>query len=402
MYLFIIFIINIKRNKLKILIFNTLYYPNAIGGAEKSVQALSEGLVKIGHQVVVVSTTPKKNSVDVVNGVKVYYVNTKNIYWGFDNQGYSSFMKLIWHSIDTVNFRVKRVLKNILISEQPEIVHTNNLSGFSTIVWKIVSDLNIQLVHTLRDYYILCPNVTMFKDGTNCSNQCYSCKVFSLPKKNYSKSVNCVVGISNYIQEKHMDMGCFTGAKHFEIIGNDVGSISPKHKIIDQSNIVFGYIGQLNESKGIENALSVFERIESDDHSNWTFLVAGSGNENYVNYLKKTFNSKNIEFLGKTNSDEFYNKIDVLIVPSLWQEPFGRVVVEGLKHEKYVLGSNRGGISELLDKEGCYDPDSDDLFNKIRIILLSGVIPKQNNSFDENVTLRYNQLYTRLNSSNGR
>jgi len=42
----------------KIAIINTLYYPNVVGGAERSVQFLAEGLVKKGHEVVVICTAP--------------------------------------------------------------------------------------------------------------------------------------------------------------------------------------------------------------------------------------------------------------------------------------------------------------------------------------------------------
>jgi hypothetical protein len=45
---------------LKILIFNTLYYPNIVGGAEKSVQLLAEGLIKKGHEVVIICTEKTK------------------------------------------------------------------------------------------------------------------------------------------------------------------------------------------------------------------------------------------------------------------------------------------------------------------------------------------------------
>ena len=65
---------------MKVVIFNTLYYPNAVGGAEKSVQTLAEGLVKKDIEVTVVSTTDKSTYKNWHNGVKVIYLCYKNIY----------------------------------------------------------------------------------------------------------------------------------------------------------------------------------------------------------------------------------------------------------------------------------------------------------------------------------
>lgn len=46
---------------MKIIIFNTLYYPSKLGGAEVSVQMLAEGLASNGHEVIVVSLGEKEH-----------------------------------------------------------------------------------------------------------------------------------------------------------------------------------------------------------------------------------------------------------------------------------------------------------------------------------------------------
>ena len=39
---------------------------------------------------------------------------------------------------------------------------------------------------------------------------------------------------------------------------------------------------------------------------------------------------------------------DVVVVPSLWEEPFGRVVIEAMVTGRPVLASRSGGIPEIL------------------------------------------------------
>ena len=382
---------------MKILFFNTLYYPNSVGGAEKSVQSLAESLRDEGISVTIVSTTYKKNNYfEFINGIKVYYLNTKNIYWGFDQKNHNKFSKFIWHVLDIFNFKIKRNLIEIIQMEKPDIIHTNNLSGFSVSVWQIATRNGIKLVHTLRDYYLMCPKVTMFKKGKNCDKQCLKCNVFSKIKLKYSKDINAVVGISQFILEKHFKMDYFSNSKFLKVIGNDVGIINPQFKIKLYDKVVFGFIGQITESKGVFHLLSVFKELGTYGYKNCELLIAGNLESDYARKLQMDFKLANVNFLGKVDSNEFYNKIDVLIVPSLWNEPFGRVVVEGIKHQKYVLGSKRGGIKELLFEDDLFEPNSDELINKIKEILINKIIPKQKNNYEVDVTSQYIELYNNV------
>ncbi|UAA16046.1 glycosyltransferase [Klebsiella quasipneumoniae] len=71
---------------MKILIINTLYYPQKVGGAEISVQLLAESLVNMGHQVRVISLIDDETlRNDVVNGVSCGYYPMPNIYWPYKN-----------------------------------------------------------------------------------------------------------------------------------------------------------------------------------------------------------------------------------------------------------------------------------------------------------------------------
>jgi glycosyltransferase involved in cell wall biosynthesis len=72
------------------------------------------------------------------------------------------------------------------------------------------------------------------------------------------------------------------------------------------------------------------------------------------------------------DSSKFFEMIDVLIVPSLWNEPFGRVVLESILHKKPVIASNMGGIPELLtnNKQFLFTPTVNELTILIEKIIL--------------------------------
>ncbi|MFT6989700.1 MAG: glycosyltransferase involved in cell wall biosynthesis, partial [Paraglaciecola sp.] len=177
---------------MKILIFNTLYSPNFQGGAEKSVQILAETLSKAGIQVEV-CTTSNRNEMKTLNGVKITYVKVKNLYWLYGKSKKNPILKALWHLIDSLNVFSSYQIARIVKKSNPDVIHTNNLAGFSVNVWKIARNMKIPIVHTLRDYYLSCPRSTRYKNNTICKKSCFDCSLYSIPKKKLSNDVGTVV-----------------------------------------------------------------------------------------------------------------------------------------------------------------------------------------------------------------
>ena len=138
----------------KILIFNSLYAPDGKGGAERSTQILAKSLVKSGFEVLVVCTA-KKDIEENIDSVQVKRIAGLNITHLDDLYKLSIFQKFLWHFIDA--FNLKSILKiNPIIKEfNPDIIHTNNLTGFSCTIWLLAKINKIKIIHTLRDYYLV-------------------------------------------------------------------------------------------------------------------------------------------------------------------------------------------------------------------------------------------------------
>ena len=45
---------------------------------------------------------------------------------------------------------------------------------------------------------------------------------------------------------------------------------------------------------------------------------------------------------------EIYSKSDIIVFPSVWQEPFGRIAIEAMSFGIPVVGSNVGGIKNII------------------------------------------------------
>lgn len=382
---------------MKVLIISSLYYPNGMGGAEKNTQVVAEGFAKRNIEVVVV-TTSDRDYVDYINGVKVYYVKTRNLYWGFTAKQQKNYRKPLWHLVDSCNYLMAKKVEAIIKQEKPDVAQTNTLSGFSVAVWAVLKKHGIPILHLLHDHYLLCLKTTMFSGDKNCQVQCPQCKALSIPKRKLSSLVNTVAGVSNYIIDRHLDYGFFTQTGRrirlfnlFDIPNTAKRAFPPKLR--------FGFVGLLSQGKGIEHLCSEFARLKATN----VFIFGKGESPEYEENLKLKFNSDNIKFMGyNSNLKEVYSSFDILIIPSLWNESAGRVVIEAYSYGLPVIASNRGGIPEFVEKGKTglvFDPDvpraltekvSWFLFNRDRMDEMSGnCLSKARELSKDNVIEKY-------------
>ncbi|MFL6602486.1 MAG: glycosyltransferase family 4 protein [Steroidobacteraceae bacterium] len=336
----------------KILFIANQYHPNFVGGAEISVQTLVEEISRQGLECVVVSlSSTAEDSVDSVNGIRVYRVATRNLYTPFSGPK-SPVAKALWHLKDISNARMARQVGRILDFEQPDWVSAHNLAGFSVAVWREVKFRGIGLSHMLHDYYLMCFKSTLFRRNRNCAQQCVSCKALSMWKRAASRQVDLAIGISGHVLQTHVDRGYFPRA-HAVAIHNarafERNDIAPlPHSTSGPLRI--GYMGRLEQSKGVEVLLAAVSTLAQSD---WTLRLAGRAvDPAYHADLVARYDRPQIEFCGHVAPAEFYQSIDVLVVPSNWHEPLGMVVVESLGFGIPVIGARSGGIPEILGEDG--------------------------------------------------
>lgn len=338
----------IVSTRLKIAFVSTLYAPNEKGGAERTVQVLAEALVARGHEAVVVSLAPDGVARQGEhNGVRVYYVPLANLYWKQSETGRSAIIRMVWHAIDAYNPVMGARVRAILRTERPDVVHTGNLQGFSVSVWRAAASLGIPLVQMLHDYYLACPRSTMFKAGENCARPCPGCRVFTLPRRAYSNLPAAVISLSRRLLERVEAGGLFERVAHKLVIhGADDHrpQVRPRTNKPPGSAIVAGYLGRMECTKGIETLLEAAQRLPD----RLTMLLGGKGHDDYVQALQQRCVSPNIHFLGFVQPAEFFSRIDVLVVPSVWEEPLGRVIYEGFAHGIPAVVANVGGMPEIV------------------------------------------------------
>lgn len=272
----------------------------------------------------------------------------------------------MWHAIDTFNpvafFRIRKMLARL----KPDMVQTHNLAGFSISAWLAAASLSIPITHVLHDYYLICVNSNMVHGDGKGRRGCRYCRLLRSPHRIASRLVSKVVGVSRFTLAKHLDSGLFRNAKS-SVIYNSLEPhlmTEPRTEIHAQADgrLRVGFLGQVSDVKGVGFMLEAISRISS---SLVSVQIAGRGRDEYIDRLKASYPKVDVVFHGRVVANDFLREqVDVLCVPSAWEEPFGKVVIEAFSHGIPVIGSRAGGIQELVrDNENGFlvspgDPDS--------------------------------------------
>lgn len=337
---------------MKILIANMYYAPNLMGGAEYSVKLLAEQLASLGHEVNVVTLDgeKKKSGKPEAQGkVTVYRFYDKSIYTrrilGDKSKKYQKVMNGL-HSLKNPKLDLK--LKKLLKKLKPDVIHTNNLVSMSYGIWEIANELNIPVVHTLRDYWLLDPR-TVFDENPGLAIQLF--RNYTRNKTNNSpilvtapsESTLKIFANFNYFQYQYAQ--CVPNALNFDNAKLEKAT-SQKQK--REGPVTFIFAGTLTENKGIHILVEAFQRANTDAK----LVICGEGP--LEDWIKEK--SKNVELKGKLKQEDLfkeYEKADVLVAPSLWAEPFGRIVLEAVQYGMPVIGSDAGGIPETIRHLNC-------------------------------------------------
>ncbi len=126
------------------------------------------------------------------------------------------------------------------------------------------------------------------------------------------------------------------------------------------------FAGRLSPEKGIETLITASRLTAlpvkiAGDHASMPEAVEAA--------------PPNMQFMGQLRKDQlggFYRGARFSVVPSIWHEPFGLVLVEAMSHGLPVIASRIGGMQEIVE-DGIngflFDPgDTEDLADKMKIL----------------------------------
>jgi glycosyltransferase involved in cell wall biosynthesis len=120
------------------------------------------------------------------------------------------------------------------------------------------------------------------------------------------------------------------------------------------------FLGRLSPEKGVAQLLAAWAQVKSPGAR---LVIAGKGpEEEKLHTFARDKGLSNVEFRGFVPAEaktDLWAGARFLVAPSIWEEPFGLVVLEAWAHGRPVLASNRGSFPEMIDAGGFLcTPDS--------------------------------------------
>lgn len=168
----------------------------------------------------------------------------------------------------------------------------------------------------------------------------------------FNKSTAIIVAASEHIAQRLREMG--VQPMHTIVIPNGLEAAdAPEGASRSEGTpLTIGIIGQIGAWKGHDDFVAALGILKDSGHD-FRAVVFGSGDESYVNTLKaKAITlgvADSISWPGYIeDSNRAFADMDICVVPSRFEEPFGLVAVEAALHSIPVVATRRGGLTQIV------------------------------------------------------
>ena len=337
---------------------NKFLYPN--GGSETYIFKLGDYLKSIGHEVQYFGMEHKGRCVG--NAVNSYTTD-------MDFHDGSMLSKLTYPIKTIYSSEARKKIRLVLDDFQPDVCHLNNFNYQLTpsIILEIQKWRNeghkCQIVFTAHDYQLICPNHMLNNPNTgeNCE-KCLDGNFFNCTRgkcihSSIAKSligsmetqfwkmngaykyIDTIICCSNFLKSKMDTNPVF--AKKTVTMHNFVDRV--EWKKTTKKNYIL-YFGRFSKEKGINTLVRVCKRLPE-----FQFVFAGTGP--LEDEIKKVSNIKDVGFKTGGELEKLIREAKFSIYPSEWYENCPFSVMESQMYATPVLGSNIGGIPELIEVE---------------------------------------------------
>ncbi len=113
--------------------------------------------------------------------------------------------------------------------------------------------------------------------------------------------------------------------------------------------------GRLSEDKGVHTAIQAVGQLVSQGTNNIKLTIMGDGHAFYVDYLRALVRKENLsdyvvfrDRVPREMIPTVLRSYDVLVFPSIYEEPLARMPMEAMASGLAVIGTDTGGTPELL------------------------------------------------------
>lgn len=342
---------------MRVLIINELYQ---FGGAE--VQTVREGnlLRRFGNESMLITLDD-----NFENGwIEEHHYNISRK----DSRFKRLYQKLFPDS------QIVKTLRRLIQDFRPDYIHLNNADAHAISIFKAIK--GYKSLQTIRDYGAVCPNgLCIRKDLSMCIGyeSCATCTHHCLAgsramlkgiwhwtcfrrrdkmrRKSISRFACPSQMLTDYCNRYGLPTTCINNPFDFSML--DSLALNQNTK---PDKKIFLYYGQIVEHKGVRQlleAFSEFARNKNDVELHLVGILPPEYEETFRQLLFQ-YGGENVLYLGKLRYQDMITKlmtVHTVVIPSLWIENYPNTALEAVSAGRLVLGSERGGMREIIGSE---------------------------------------------------
>jgi glycosyltransferase involved in cell wall biosynthesis len=265
------------------------------------------------------------------------------------------------------NPAARRAMAVRLRAERPDVVHVHNTFPLlSASVVDACRDAGVPVVATLHHYMQVCPSGTLYRNGSVCT-ACVG--RLPLPAVRYgcyrgSAAATVPLAVSLEINRRRWWSSvsrflCISAAQRQTLIANGMPAelLSVKYNFVPDTELrrsgsgeYLLYLGRLTEEKGVRLLMAAWDRIAATGGLGVPLVVAGAGP--LADEVTKWAAARHdVSFVGRLDAGASRATVArsvAVVVPSLWLETFGLVVVEAMAACVPAVVAGHSSLAELV------------------------------------------------------
>jgi len=243
----------------------------------------------------------------------------------------------------------------------------NVLPGLSPSVYQTAFELKVPVVHYLHNYRMSCTNGFFLNHGQPCE-RCLHGNFWPAFQTACWRDSHLISGMMGLILRRVRSIGTFqkTGAwialshsqkakhvqmgipdKRIHVIPHFYEPEAAPPPASSNGDVLF--LGRLSPEKGVHLLLQAWKLLHSGGRK---LIIAGTGpEESNLRALATALALKNVEFTGFIKSEDqkrYWGQSAFFVAPSIWDEPFGMVILEAWANSRAVVGFKKGSFPELI------------------------------------------------------
>ncbi|MEU4240727.1 glycosyltransferase [Actinoplanes sp. NPDC026619] len=326
------------------------WWPDSVGGAERTARSVSQKLAESADVAVFVPGAVEKTYQD--GPVTIHSVHrpfARRVHAGSRVRHALEFLTA-W-TVPGVASRLAQQVRDF----GPDIVVAHNMARTGPWLIRQVRSDHFRYVRVYHDLSDTCWRRSRLKGENICADICGECTVKKSIMQRASPADAQAVCVSEFVRTDLSRAGVINADDALVGLPLAFSETTPAPPRRGNGDLVVGYLGRLSPVKGIEAAIRTVAAYQRTTSRPVQLLLAGEGEPGYVATINELAAKESVRIVlaGQMDADAFCAHIDVALIPSTWMEPFGRVAVETGLRGRPMLISRVGGLPESAAVSGA-------------------------------------------------